>query len=94
LNIRSVVGLEIWDRPKLDFFLCADLTRFRNGDYGEIDGVPEFFENEGSLHTFGYGVSLEPFPLMQIYLDTAGDLSGRNRYRGMRWTLGFRQVFG
>ena len=92
MHFKSLVGLEIWDRPKVDFFIFADLTWFRNGEYGEIDR--EFFEEEGSLHTFGYGVSLEPYPLMQIYIDTAGDFSGRNRYRGMRWTLGMRQAFG
>jgi hypothetical protein len=91
MNFRSVVGFELWGRPKMDVFLFADLTRFRNGDYGETD---VFFEKEGSLHTFGYGVSFEPYPLSQIYIDTAGDFSGRNRYRGMRWTVGLRTAFG
>ncbi len=92
LNFRSVLGFELWDRPKMEVFVFADLTRFRNGNYGETD--PLFFENDGSLHTLGYGVSLEPYPLAQIYLDTAGDFSGRNRYRGMRWTVGLRKAFG
>ncbi|MFC1477504.1 hypothetical protein ACFL6L_03445 [candidate division KSB1 bacterium] len=92
LNFKAVLGYEVWERPKLDFFIYADLTRFRNGDFGEINR--EFFEEEGSLHTYGYGVSLEPYTLMQIYIATAGDWSGRNQYRGMRWTLGIRKALG
>jgi hypothetical protein len=92
LNLRSVLGFELWAPPKMEVFVFADLTRFRNGDYGEADRM--FFEEDGSLHTLGYGVSLETDSLVQIYLETAGDFSGRNRYRGMRWTVGLRKAFG
>jgi hypothetical protein len=92
LNVRAIVGFEIWGRPKMDVFVLADLTRFRNGEYDASN--PAFFEEEGSLHTLGYGVSFEPYPLGQIYIETAGDFSGRNRYRGMRWTAGIRQPLG
>ena len=92
LNLRTVLGFELWGRPKMDVFLFADLTSFLNGDFGETDLL--FFEKKGSLHTLGYGVSFEPYPLAQIYIDTAGDFSGRNRYRGMRWTVGLRTAFG
>jgi hypothetical protein len=92
LNFRSVAGVELWGRPRMDVFIFADLTRFRNGDYGEAR--QEFFEEEGSLHTLGYGVSMEPYPMGQIYIETAGDFSGRNRYRGMRWAMGLRRAFG
>lgn len=92
LNFRSAVGFELWGRPKMDVFIFADLTRFRNGDYGETDRA--FFDEEGSLHTLGYGVSMEPYPLGQLYMETSGDFSGRNRYRGMRWTVGLRRAFG
>jgi len=92
LNFRSLVGFELWGRPKMDVFLLADLTRFRNGKYDPENR--EFFEHDGSLHTFGYGVSFEPYPLGQIYIETAGDFSGRNRYRGMHWAAGLRLPLG
>jgi hypothetical protein len=91
-NLTAQLGFELWDRPKIDLFGFADLTAFRNGDYGTED--LEFFEREGSLHTLGYGVSMEPYPMGQIYVETAGDLSGRNRYRSMRWRVGLRHPFG
>jgi hypothetical protein len=92
LNFRSVAGFEFLANRKLEGFIFADLTRFRNGDYGETDRA--FFEKDGSLHTFGYGVSYLPSPDFQVYVETAGDFSGRNRYRGMYWTVGLRKVFG
>ena len=92
LNFRAVLGLGLLDDGKMDVFVLADLTRFRNGDYGSTDLA--FFEREGSLHTLGYGVSLKPNSEVQIYLETAGDFSGRNRYRGMHWTVGMRKYFG
>jgi hypothetical protein len=92
LNLRWIVGFELWGRPRMDVFASGDFTRLRNGDYG--DRELRFFERDGSLHTLGYGVALEPYPLGQVYVSTAGDFSGRNRYRGMRWTMGFRRAFG
>jgi hypothetical protein len=91
-NLRTLLGFELWDRPKIDLFGFADLTAFRNGDYGSED--LRFFEQEGSLHTLGYGMSMEPYPMGQIYIETAGDFSGRNRYRAMRWRVGLRHPFG
>jgi hypothetical protein len=90
--LRAMLGLELWDRPKIDLFGFADLTAFRDGDFGS--GELAFFEREGSLHTLGYGVSFEPYPLGQIYVETAGDYSGRYRYRAMRWRVGFRHPLG
>lgn len=92
LNLRSTLGFELWGRPRMDVFVFGDFTRFLNGDYG--DRELRFFKRDGSLHTLGYGVALEPYPLGQGYVSTAGDFSGRNRYRGMRWTLGFRRACG
>jgi len=90
LNFKSLLGYELWPKPQMRFFIYTDLTRFRNGEFGENN--LEFFEQEGSLHTFGYGVSFKPFPLMQMYIATGGDWSGRNQYRGMRWILGITQI--
>ncbi|HSG29287.1 MAG TPA: hypothetical protein VLA34_12460 [Candidatus Krumholzibacterium sp.] len=92
LTFRSVLGFELWGRPKMDVFIFADLTDFRNGDYGTAGRA--FYEQEGRLHTFGYGVTLEPYPLAQVYMETSGDLSGRNRYRAMRWSVGLRLPLG
>jgi hypothetical protein len=69
------------------FYIYADLTKFWNGDFGEDD--LEFFEHDGRLATFGYGVSLNPIHNMRLDIETAGDLAGSNQYRGMRWTVGF-----
>ena len=89
-NFRCVLGRELMPVGQIRFFLYTDLTAFRNGDYGEIDG--KFFQQEGSLHTFGYGVSLWPRPTMRLEIVTGGDWSGRNRYRGMRWMIGIAQI--
>jgi len=90
LNFRSLLGYELFFSSQTRFFIYADLTRFRNGEFEE-DNL-EFFEQEGSLHTFGYGVSLRYRQSLQLYIATAGDWSGRNQYRGMRWMLGFTKI--
>lgn len=87
LKFKSLLGYELWENPKIRGYIYADLTRFRNGDFGE-DNL-KFFEYEGSLQTFGYGVTLKPIPKLELHIETAGDWFGRNRYRGMRWLFGF-----
>ena len=90
LNFKSLLGYELLPDLQMRFFLYADLTAFRNGDF-EGDN-PKFFEQEGSLHTFGYGVSLWPRPSMRLEIATGGDWSGRNQYRGMRWMVGITKI--
>lgn len=87
LKFKSLVGHRLLINPDLRFYIFADLTKFRNGDFGE-DHL-EFFEYAGSLHTFGYGVSLKPIINLILDIETGGDWSGRNQYRGMRWMVGF-----
>ena len=87
LNFKSLLGYELWENPQMRCYIYADLTRFRNGDFGE-DNL-KFFEYEGNLYTFGYGVSLKPIQKLWLHIETAGDWMGRNQYRGMRWLLGF-----
>jgi hypothetical protein len=90
LNFRALLGYELVSALQLRLFAYADLTRFRNGHVKKA-GV-DLVEQDGSLHTFGYGISLWQRPTMQVYLSTAGDWSGRNQYRGMRWTVGITKI--
>lgn len=90
LNFKALLGYELLPDLKIRFFIYADLTAFRNGEFGKNN--LEFFQQEGSLHTFGYGLSLWPRPSMRLEIATAGDWSGRNQYRGMRWMIGIAKV--
>jgi hypothetical protein len=85
------VGYELFPDLRMRLYLCADLTRFINGDYPEENR--KFFEKEGDLHRFGYGISLWPRPTFRVEVTTSGDWSGTNRYRGMWWGLGFTKIF-
>jgi len=86
LTFRSELGLELFPSLQFRTFIYTDMTQFRNGEFPEDNR--KFFENEGSLHTWGYGVSIWPNQKSQIYIATGGDWSGRNQYRGMHWTVG------
>ncbi|MFC1554393.1 hypothetical protein ACFL7D_07155 [candidate division KSB1 bacterium] len=86
LTFRSELGFELFPAFQFRTFIYTDMTRFRNGEFSEDNR--KFFENEGSLHTWGYGVSIWPSQNSQIYIATGGDWSGRNQYRGMHWTVG------
>ena len=83
-------GYELFPDLRMRFYLYGDLTEFLNGEFAS-DSL-RFFEKEGDLYTFGYGVSLWPRPTFRVDLTTGGDLSGTNRYRGMRWTIGFTKI--
>lgn len=85
------VGYELFPDLRMRIYLCTDLTRFMNGDYPTED--LKFFEKEGDLHRFGYGVSLWPRPTFRMEITTSGDWGGTNRYRGMCWGLGFTKIF-
>ena len=84
-------GYELFPDLRMRFHLCTDLTRFMNGDYP--DQNRKFYEKEGDLHTFGYGISLWPRPTFRLEITTSGDWSGTNRYRGMTWGIGFTKIF-
>jgi len=84
------LGYELFPELRMRMYLCTDLTRFMNGDYPEEDR--QFFEKEGDLHTFGYGVSLWPRPTFRLEVTTRGDWSGTNRFRGMWWGIGFTKI--
>ncbi|MCK5330485.1 MAG: hypothetical protein KAK01_03685, partial [Candidatus Marinimicrobia bacterium] len=73
------------------FFMYVDLTEFRNGEFEE--GTLEFFEKEGRIRTFGYGLSLWPRPSVRLEMATGGDWFGCNQYRGMRWLVGITKIF-
>lgn len=91
LNFYAQGGYELFPDLRMRFFIYTDLTKFMNGEFpGEEH---EFFEQEGSLHTFGYGVSLWPRPTFRIEVMTGGDWSGRNQYRGIRWAIGATKIF-
>jgi len=90
LNFRSVLGYELIPDFQLRFYLYTDLTAFRNGEF-DPDTI-KFFQNEGSLHTFGYGLSMWLRPETRLEISTGGDWSGRNQYRGMRWTIGIVKI--
>lgn len=83
-------GYELFPDLRMRFYLYADLKKFRNGDFPGED--LKFFEKEGDLHEFGYGVSLWPRPTFRLEITTGGDWSGTNQFRGMRWTLGFTKI--
>ena len=90
LNFYSRAGYELFSDLRMRFFLYADLTDFRNGEFS--GQTLEFFENEGSLHHFGYGVSMWPRPTFRLELTTGGDWSGSNQYRGIHWTVGCAKI--
>jgi hypothetical protein len=83
-------GYELFPDLRMRFYLLADLTRFANGAFPE--GDRKVFEQDGSLHSFGYGVSLWPRPTFRVELTTAGDWSGTNQYRGVRWEIGITKI--
>lgn len=84
-------GYELLRDLRMRFFVYADLADFRNGKYA--DDNRSFFEREGSLHAFGYGVSFWPRPSFRMEFTTGGDWSGRNRYRGIEWRVGYAKIF-
>lgn len=90
LNFRSQLGYELLPDLQMRLFLYADLTAFQNGEFGG-DNL-EFYEHEGNLRTFGYGISLWPRPSMRLEIATGGDWFGRNQYRGMRWLIGITKI--
>jgi hypothetical protein len=83
-------GYELFADLKMRFFLYADMTRFMNGEYHGDD--LQFFEHDGCLHSYGYGISLWPRPTFRVEFVTGGDWSGRNQYRGIRWLIGVTKV--
>jgi hypothetical protein len=83
-------GYELFADLKMRFFLYADLTNFMNGEYHGDD--LRFFEHNGCLHAYGYGISLWPRPTIRVEFVTGGDWSGRNQYRGIRWLIGITKV--
>jgi len=90
LGMDLLGGYELFQDLRMRFFLYGELTDFRNGDFGA--GDPIFFDREGSLHHFGYGVSLWPRPTFRVEFKTGGDWSGVRRFRGMRWTVGIAKI--
>jgi len=83
-------GYELFPDLRMRFYLLADLVKFSNGDFPEVDR--EVFEHDGNLHSFGYGVSLWPRPTFRVELTTLGDWSGTNQYRGIRWEIGITKI--
>ena len=90
LMFYSRGGYELFADLKMRFFIYADLTKFMNGEFHGDD--LKFFEHDGSLHAFGYGISLWPRPTIRVEFVTGGDWSGRNQYRGIRWLIGITKV--
>lgn len=90
LNFKSQLGYELIPDLQVRFFIYADLTEFQNGKFEE--DTLEFFEQEGRLRTFGYGLSLWPRPSLRLEMATGGDWFGRNQYRGMRWMVGITKI--
>ncbi len=90
LMFYSRGGYELFADLKMRFFIYADLTKFMNGEFHGDD--LKFFEHEGSIHAFGYGISLWPRPTIRVEFVTGGDWSGRNQYRGIRWLIGITKV--
>jgi hypothetical protein len=84
-------GVELFPELKMRLFLLMDLIKFNSGSYPYED--LKFYEKNGDLHAFGYGLSMWPRPTVRIEIATAGDMSGRNRYRGMYWTVGVTKIF-
>lgn len=84
-------GYELFPELRMRFYLYADLTEFSNGEYPAHDR--KFFQHDGALHTFGYGVSLWPRPTFRVEMTTGGNWSGRNQYRGIRWIIGVTKIF-
>lgn len=90
LNFKSQLGYELIPDLQVRFFIYADLTEFQNGKFEE--DTLEFFEQEGRLRSFGYGLSLWPRPSLRLEMATGGDWFGRNQYRGMRWMVGITKI--
>ncbi|MGD9141653.1 MAG: hypothetical protein PVJ42_08950 [bacterium] len=90
-HFHALGGVELFPELKMRMFLLTDIIRFKKGSYPYED--LEFYEKDGNLNSFGYGVSLWPRPTIRIEIATAGDLWGENRYRGMYWTVGFTKIF-
>ena len=78
INFYSRGGYELLADLRMRFFIYADLTKFRNGEF-KGDNL-DFFEKEGTLHTFGYGLSLWPRPTFRLELITGNDRSGQDSY--------------
>lgn len=91
LRFHARGGYELFQDLQMRFYLFADLTKFSNGEYPRQDR--KFFQHDGTLHSFGYGVSLWPRPEFRVELTTGGDWSGSNQYRGIRWTIGVSRIF-
>jgi hypothetical protein len=90
LRFYSRGGYELFQDLRMRFYLYADLTEFRNGEFSGDD--PDFFEREGSLHHFGYGMSFWPRPSFRLEFTTGGDWSGSNQYRGIHWVVGITKI--
>lgn len=91
IRFYSRGGFELFSDLQMRFFLFADITKFTNGEYPGPDRP--FYEREGSLNTFGYGVSLWPRPSFRFEISTGGDWSGKNQFRGIRWIIGATKIF-
>ena len=91
LNFKAQLGYELIPDLQVRFFMYVDLTEFRNGEFE--GGTLEFFEQEGRIRTFGYGLSLWPRPSLRMEMATGGDWFGCNQYRGMRWLVGITKIF-
>lgn len=89
-RLYARAGYELFPDLRMRFYLLADLVKFSNGKFPEAD--PKFFERDGNLHSFGYGVSLWPRPTFRVELTTLGEWSGTNQYRGIRWEIGFTKI--
>jgi len=90
LGTRAHLGYEFIPDYQMRFFLIAELTQFLNGHFPGDEVV--FHHNDGSIHAFGYGMSLWPRPTMRLEISTMGDWSGRNQFRGMQWTVGITKI--
>jgi len=90
IKIYTQGGYELFPDLRMRLYLYADLTRFTNGEFPGDN--PMFFEHDGNLHNFGYGVSLWPRPTFRLELTTGGDWSGSNQYRAIRWEIGVTKI--
>ncbi|MBT3252814.1 MAG: hypothetical protein HN995_00885 [Candidatus Marinimicrobia bacterium] len=89
-HLKTQLGYELLPSLQVRFFLYAGIIDFRNGQFG--DNVLEFYQKDGDLRTFGYGVSLWPRPSLRLEIATGGDWFGRNQYRGMRWLISIAKI--
>lgn len=90
IKLYTQGGYELFPDLRMRLYLYADLTRFTNGEFA--GDPPAFFEHDGNLHSFGYGVSLWPRPTFRLELTTGGDWSGNNQYRAIRWEIGITKI--